>query len=196
MRDPDGHIDGLTGLVQRMSLLPRLVRPMRRSVPTNRSAKEFARGERTGVLMIRAYTYKRLRNTVSTCRKSQARIPAAWEARNCRQVGDARRGAGVSPAATRILRIVPAPTRYPRPRSSPWMRRCPHCGFCLASRGGEPGRISVPGCLRQFGQLRVGIQRQQVQPVAGAAAGQRQNRTIAVVGEGGGVAGQPGGDLG
>jgi hypothetical protein len=76
------------------------------------------------------------------------------------------------------------------------MRRCPHCGFCLASRGGEPGRIGVPGCLRQFGQLRVGIQRQQVQPVAGAAAGQRQNRTIAVVGEGGGVAGQPGGDLG
>ena len=34
---------------------------------------------------------------MSTCRKSHARIPAAWEARNCRQVGDAWRGAGVEP---------------------------------------------------------------------------------------------------
>jgi hypothetical protein len=39
---------------------------------------------------------------VSACRKSHARIPDAWEARNCRQVGDARRGEGVSPAAARI----------------------------------------------------------------------------------------------
>jgi hypothetical protein len=29
-------------------------------------------------------TYRRLRNTVSTCRKSHDRIPDAWEARNCR----------------------------------------------------------------------------------------------------------------
>jgi hypothetical protein len=50
--------------------------------------------------------YRRLRNTVSTCRKSHARTPAAWEARNCRRVGDARRGAGVSPATARIRRIV------------------------------------------------------------------------------------------
>ena len=56
-------------------------------------------------------TYRRLRKTVSTCRKSHDRIPAAWEARNWRQVGDARRGAGVSPAAARIRRIVPAPMR-------------------------------------------------------------------------------------
>ena len=56
-------------------------------------------------------TYRRLRNTVSACRKSHARIPDAWEARNCRQVGDARRGAGMSPAAARIRRIVPAPMR-------------------------------------------------------------------------------------
>ena len=74
-------------------------------------------------------TCMRLRNTVSTCRKSHARIPAAWEARNCRQVGDARHGAGVSPAAARIRRMVPAPMRYPRPRSSPWMRRCPYHGL-------------------------------------------------------------------
>jgi hypothetical protein len=37
-------------------------------------------------------------NAISTGRP-HARIPDAWEARNCRQVGDARRGAGVSPAA-------------------------------------------------------------------------------------------------
>ena len=29
--------------------------------------------------------YRRLRNTVSTCKKSHDRIPHAWEARNCRQ---------------------------------------------------------------------------------------------------------------
>ena len=70
-------------------------------------------------------------------------------ARNCRQVGDARRGAGPSPAAARIRRIVPSPTRYPRPSSSPWMRRYPQRGFCRAScstsartsagTGGRPG---------------------------------------------------------
>jgi len=43
-------------------------------------------------------TYRRWSSTVSTCRKSQARIPDAWAARNCRQGGGARRGAGPSPA--------------------------------------------------------------------------------------------------
>ena len=56
-------------------------------------------------------------------RKSHARIPDAWAARNCRHVGDARRGAGPSPAADRIRRIVPSPTRYPSSMSSPWIRR-------------------------------------------------------------------------
>src|SRR5262245_7618790 len=64
-------------------------------------------------------TYRRWSSTVSTCRKSQARIPDAWAARNCRQGGDARRGAGPSPAAARIRRIVPSPTRYPTPSNSP-----------------------------------------------------------------------------
>jgi hypothetical protein len=32
-------------------------------------------------------TYMRWSSTVSTCRKSQARMPDAWAARNCRQVG-------------------------------------------------------------------------------------------------------------
>jgi hypothetical protein len=47
-------------------------------------------------------TYSRFSSTVSTCRKSTARIPAAWACRNCRQVGPARRGAGPMPAARRI----------------------------------------------------------------------------------------------
>ena len=94
-----------------------------------------------------------MQRLVAHCRKSHARIPDAWEARNCRQVGGARRGAGVSPAAARIRRIVPAPMRYPRPRSSPWMRRCPHRGFCPASRrtssrissgtGGRPAAFGI-----------------------------------------------------
>ena len=85
------------------------------------------------LISITKNTYRRLRNTVSTWKKSEARIPDAWEARNWRQVGDARRGAGVSPAAAMIRRMVPAAMRWPRPRSSPWMRRWPHRGFCLAS---------------------------------------------------------------
>ena len=40
--------------------------------------------------------------TVSTCRKSAARIPAACACRNCRQVRPSRRGAGSMPAARRI----------------------------------------------------------------------------------------------
>ena len=53
-------------------------------------------------------TCSRRRNTVSTC-TSRARIPDAWEARNCRQAGDGWRGAAVSPASARTRRTVPAP---------------------------------------------------------------------------------------
>jgi hypothetical protein len=35
-------------------------------------------------------TYRRLHNTVSTYRKSTARIPEAWACRNCRQIGPER----------------------------------------------------------------------------------------------------------
>ncbi len=95
-------------------------------------------------------TYRRLRNTVSACKKSHDRIQDAWEVRNCRQVGDVRRGAGLSPAAARIRRIVPSPMRWPRPRSSPWMRRCPQRGFCLPAvgpaRGSHPGSVVVRWC--------------------------------------------------
>ncbi len=64
--------------------------------------------------------------------------------------GVRRRGAGPSRAAARIRRIVPAPTRCPRPRSSPWIRRWPQEGFSCARRstralisssiGGRPER--------------------------------------------------------
>jgi hypothetical protein len=47
-------------------------------------------------------TYSRFRSTVSTCRKSTARIPAARACRNCRHVGPDLRGAGSMPAARRI----------------------------------------------------------------------------------------------
>jgi hypothetical protein len=65
--------------------------------------------------------------------------------------------AGPNPAAVRIRRIVPSPTRYPRPGNSPWMRRHPQRGFCLAScsassrtsseTGGRPG---TPGYVHFF----------------------------------------------
>jgi hypothetical protein len=104
MRDPDGHIDGLTGLVQRMSLLPRLVRPMRRSVPTNRSAKEFARGERTSVLMIRAYTYKRLRNTVSKVKSARGAVPVSSTGPFPRTASRTRRACFQAPGAPQVPR--------------------------------------------------------------------------------------------
>ena len=94
-------------------------------------------------------TYSRLSSTVSTCRKSTARIPAAWACRNCRQVGPERRGAGSMPAARRISHTVDGATVTPSFVSSPWIRRCPHSGFSLARRttrrampgtvGGRPG---------------------------------------------------------
>jgi hypothetical protein len=77
--------------------------------------------------------------------------------RNCRQVGDGRRGAGRSPAAARIRRIVPSPMRWPRPRSSPWMRRYPQRGFCRANcrtssrtSSGIEGRPAVFGWVHLF----------------------------------------------
>ena len=48
-------------------------------------------------------TYMRFSSTVSTCRKSTARMPVAWAVRNCRHVGPDRRGPGSMPAARQDL---------------------------------------------------------------------------------------------
>jgi hypothetical protein len=83
-----------------------------------------------------------LRSTVSTCRKSTATIPPAWACRNCRQPGPERRGAGSMPAECRICHTVDGATVTPSFMSSPWIRRCPHSGFSLASR---TTRRAMPG---------------------------------------------------
>jgi hypothetical protein len=55
---------------------------------------------------IKTRAYRRLRETVSRCRKSAAMMPWAWAVRNWRQVGPERCGAGSMPAACRISQTV------------------------------------------------------------------------------------------
>ena len=93
-------------------------------------------------------TYRRLKNTVSTLKKSVARMPAAWALRNSAQVGP-RRGAGPKPWRRSTRRTDAAPTRMPSLRSSPWMRTQPQLRFSRPRRtisstssapiGGRPG---------------------------------------------------------
>jgi transposase-like protein len=65
-----------------------------------------------------------LQDYVSTVRKSQARMPAAWRRRNDRHVVDpaARHGAGWRPLARRTLAVELAEIGQPRCSSSPRMR--------------------------------------------------------------------------
>jgi hypothetical protein len=56
-------------------------------------------------------TYNRRSNTVSTVKKSIARMPLAWARRNCRQVSADRLSAGSTPARLRMVQTVLAPTR-------------------------------------------------------------------------------------
>ena len=86
--------------------------------------------------------------TVSTWKKSIASRLSAWARRKVRQVSS-RRVDGGTLLARRILRMVEAATRWPRRRSSPWMRTTPQVRFSLARRtiratssspiGGRPG---------------------------------------------------------
>jgi hypothetical protein len=67
-------------------------------------------------------TYNRRRKTVSTVKKSQARMPVACRRRNDRQLVAARRGTGSRPWAHSTRRIELADTRTPRRSNSPWIR--------------------------------------------------------------------------
>jgi hypothetical protein len=95
-------------------------------------------------------TYSRRSQTVSTVKKSQARVLAACWRRKARQLGRSRCGAGGTPARASTLRTSVADTLTPRLRSSPTMRKYPQLLFSRASRrissrtyratGGRPGR--------------------------------------------------------
>jgi hypothetical protein len=60
----------------------------------------------------------------------QCHSPAAWEVRNCRQVGEIRRGAGPSPTAARIRRMVPPALLLPRDEE--YLPLSAYC-FCLGN---------------------------------------------------------------
>jgi len=59
----------------------------------------------------------------STWKKSHAIIVEAWVRRTCRQGLWLRFGAGGIRGRLSTRRTVEAPTRIPRPSSSPWIRR-------------------------------------------------------------------------
>jgi hypothetical protein len=111
------------------------------------------------------------RNAVSTEKKSQARTPSAWARRNSDQEGPSLRGAGPKRFRLSSVRMVVAPTRMPRPRSSPWIRTHPQRGFSLARRrissrtrgdiGGRPTRLA------RYVHLRLTRSRCQRRSVAG-----------------------------
>ena len=86
---------------------------------------------------------------MSTWAKSTARIAWACAVRNCRQVGPERRGAGSRPAFLRIVQTVDAAIWWPRPTSSPWMRRYPHVGSPGPSAAPAPG----PSVRRAVGRV-------------------------------------------
>src|SRR4051812_45009284 len=73
----------------------------------------------SGAVLNDTSTYNRLSSTVSTTKKSQAITACAWAARNCRQPGPARRGAGSMPAVCRNSHTVEAAIAYPSRASSP-----------------------------------------------------------------------------
>ena len=93
-------------------------------------------------------TTKRRRSTLSTVRKSQATMLAAWVRRNSRQLGPDPRGAGPSPARASSRRTVDGDNRKPSLASSPPIRRWSQRGFSRASghegpHVGRRGRVSA-----------------------------------------------------
>ena len=71
---------------------------------------------------------------MSTVKKSQATIPAAWLRRNVVHDSNARPGAGSMRACLRIAHTVDAAMVMPSRASSPWIRRYPQVGFSEARR--------------------------------------------------------------
>ena len=88
-------------------------------------------------------TYRRWSSTVSTCRKSQARMPDAWAARNWRQVGEARRG------ADRARRRPGSGGSFPPPAGTPGRPARPEYGDSPSGGSAAPaaqrGRGPRPG---------------------------------------------------
>lgn len=76
----------------------------------------------------------------STVKKSHASIVAAWVGTNCRQVELEHCGGGGIRSRFSTRRTVDAPTRMPKPGSSPWIRLYPQPGFSRATAEGVHGR--------------------------------------------------------
>jgi hypothetical protein len=75
-------------------------------------------------------------SSVSTPRKSVARMPRACPQRKCCQRGPSRRGAGSMSARFRSDHTVPSAIWWPSPASSPWILRYP--------RWGSPKPVAAP----------------------------------------------------
>jgi Methyltransferase domain len=108
------------------------------------------------------------RRTTSYARrwKSHARIACAWAARNCRQLGPARRGAGSMPAVCRISHTVDAPIDTPAVPARPGSAYGPSSDSPAPSEGSATG---VLGILNSFIARR---------PGASSLAGRRANPVL------------------
>jgi hypothetical protein len=93
-------------------------------------------------------TYRVRSESVSTVKKSNARIPRAWARRNSLQVGPARRGAGPRPFPRSSVRILVAETLMPSLASSPRILRHPYLGLSLPIRTMSSRTSSVIGGLQ------------------------------------------------
>jgi hypothetical protein len=83
-------------------------------------------------------TYSRRNSTVSTCKKSQARIRWACADRNASQDGPLRRGAGSIPAFFKISHTVEYAILWPNRASSPWIPTMPPPGVLPSHRHHQP----------------------------------------------------------
>ena len=120
---------------------------------------------------INTRTYGLFSSTVSTCGKSTARIPAAWAARNCFQVGPDPRGAGSMPAHAGSPTPWTAPRRGRASSARRGSGRYPHSGFFFASRMTRRAMLAAVGGRRACPFTRVVLLRGQ-----SAVPGQQRRR--------------------